>query len=126
MSLCVVTVLAPRGFYLESLRPDEDSATSEGVYVETYRPPQVDRGDVVAITARVAEVYPGGATSGNLPVTTLKRPDIEILESDRPLPDAAVIGTGGRIPPRTVVSNDADGRAAVSWSAKVTSTPSVS
>ena len=106
----VVTVLAPRGFYLESLRPDEDPATSEAVYVETYRPPGVDRGDLVAITARVAEVYPGGATSGNLPVTTLKRPDIEILESDRPLPDAAVIGTGGRIPPRIVVSNDADGR----------------
>lgn len=106
----VVTVVAPRGFYLESLEPDGDPATSEGIYVETIRRPEVAPGDVVSVTSRVAEVYPGGATSGNLPVTTLKRPRIEIRDSGYPLPAPVVIGSGGRIPPDTIVSNDADGR----------------
>ncbi len=107
----VVTALTIRGFYLQSDQPDGDLATSEGIYVETIRRPSVSVGDLVELEGRVGEDWPGGRSSGNLPVTTLKRPDITLLATGQPLPAPVILGTGGRIPPEQIISNDADGYA---------------
>lgn len=107
----IVTVVAPRGFYLESDRPDTSPATSEGLYVDTYRRPDVRPGDLVEVTGRVAEEYPGGPSSGNLPVTMIKAPEIAVVRSNVDPGPPVVIGSGGRVPPGEIISNDADGLA---------------
>jgi predicted extracellular nuclease len=107
----IVVATTARGFYLMSDEPDDDPATSEGIYVETIRRPSVEPGQLVELEGRIGEDYPGGRSSGNLPITTLKRPDVTVIASNRPIPAPTIIGTGGRIPPGEIISNDADGNA---------------
>ena len=107
----IVTAITARGFYLQSDAPDDDPATSEGIYVETIRRPTVTPGDLVELEGRIGEDWPGGRSSGNLPITTFKRPDITTIATGRPIPAPVVIGTGGRIPPSQIISNDSDGPA---------------
>ncbi|HUI37372.1 MAG TPA: endonuclease/exonuclease/phosphatase family protein, partial [Gaiellaceae bacterium] len=58
----------------------------------------------------VQEFRPGGATNGNLTTTELSgTPAVTVLSTGNPLPSAVVVGTGGRIPPDTVIEDDAAG-----------------
>jgi len=106
----VVTAVAPgTDFYMESVEPDGDPATSEGINVKGYRMPTIAVGDLVRVSGRVDEEYPGGPTSGNLSVTKILRARVEVISHDNELPAPAVIGVGGRRPPTRIVSDDADG-----------------
>lgn len=111
----IVTAVTPRGFYAQSQTSDGDPATSEGIYVETIRRPTVLVGSLVRMTGRVGEDYPGGPSSGNLSITTLKRPDLTVLREGVRLPEPTVIGRGGRLAPGAIISNDADGPAEESF-----------
>jgi predicted extracellular nuclease len=105
----VVTARAANGFYLQDPRPDGDQATSEALFVFTSAPPTVTVGDAVVASGRVAEFRPGGASSTNLTTTELTGPSVTVLSSGNPLPAPTVVGIGGRVPPATVIDDDATG-----------------
>ena len=104
----IVTVVQSDGFYLQSITPDNDPATSEGIFVFTDFVPSAHVGDEVTLNARVEEVIPGGGY-GNLSITRLSSPEIEVLSSGNKLPDPMVIGEGGRMPPTEVIDDDTNG-----------------
>jgi predicted extracellular nuclease len=107
--LGVVTARSSNGFWMQDPSPDADPATSEAIFVFTTSTPTAVVGDSVRISGRVQEFRPGGATNGNLTTTELPSPTVTILSSGNPLPSPVVIGTGGRIPPDTVIEDDASG-----------------
>ena len=105
----VATARAANGFYLQDPSPDASPATSEGIFVFTSSAPSVSVGDAVQVAGSVAEFRPGGSDSTNLSTTELTSPSISVLSSGNPLPAPTVIGTGGRVPPSTVIDDDATG-----------------
>jgi len=104
----VVTVLQSDGFYLQSVAPDDDPATSEGIFVLTDSPPSVRIGDQVVLNARVVEDIPGGGY-GNLSITTLRNAEVLVISRGNDLPGPTVIGEGGRIPPTEIIDDDTNG-----------------
>ena len=105
--LGIVTARTTNGFWMQDPNPDADPATSEGIFVFTSSAPTASVGDSVRATGRVQEFRPGGATNGNLTTTELASPSVSVLSSGNPLPAPTVIGTGGRIPPDSIIENDA-------------------
>ncbi len=103
----VVTAAGPAGFWYQDPCPDADVATSEGVYVYTAAAPTVAAGDEIAVNATVSEFRPSSAPSA-LTVTELTQPAITKLGT-RAIPAPVVVGTGGRVPPQTVIDDDANG-----------------
>jgi predicted extracellular nuclease len=108
------------GFYLQSTSVDADPETSEAIFVFTSSAPTVSVGDSVQLVATVSEFRPGGSGSTNLTTTQLSSPVISVLSSGNALPAAAVIGTGGRVPPGTVIDDDATGSVETSGSFEAT------
>ena len=105
----IVTAKAANGYYMQDPSPDANDATSEGIFVFTSSAPSVNVGDAVSVNARVQEFRPGGAASTNLTTTELSSATTTVLSSGNPLPAATVVGTGGRVPPDTVIEDDATG-----------------
>lgn len=106
----IVTAKASNGFYLQDPVGDGDDATSDAIFVFTGGAPTVDVGDEVRITATVDEFRPGGSGGlTNLTITELVSPGISVLSSGNALPAPVVIGSGGRVPPGTVIDDDATG-----------------
>ncbi|WP_240969096.1 endonuclease/exonuclease/phosphatase family protein [Streptomyces sp. HNM0575] len=61
-----------QGFWLQDPKPDDDPATSEGIFVFTgEETPDVEAGDSIRISGKVAEYYPGGEEAGAQSVTQL-------------------------------------------------------
>lgn len=106
--LGVVTGTAVRGFYMQSPIPDDDPATSEGLFVQTIRVPEVTVGDLVTVAGRVAERYPGGSGSANLSVTTMTVPRVTVIGRNHRLPDPVRIGSDRR-PATETISDDSTG-----------------
>jgi len=105
----VVTALRTNGFYLQDTSPDGDVATSEGIFVFTSSAPTVAVGDALTLNGTVSEFRPGGAQT-NLTTTELTQPAaITRISSANLLPAPVVIGRGGRVPPSTVIEDDASG-----------------
>ena len=107
----IVTAKRTNGFYIQDPNPDADEATSEAIFVFTGSAPTVSVGDSVEVTGTVKEFRPGGSNSTNLTTTEIDNPGrtVTILSSGNSLPDPIIIGTGGRIPPSTVIEDDATG-----------------
>jgi predicted extracellular nuclease len=104
------------GFYLQGTSVDADPETSEAIFVFTSTAPTVSVGDSVEVVGTVSEFRPGGSSSANLTTTQLTSPSIALLSSGNALPAATVIGTGGRVPPTTVIEDDATGSVETSGS----------
>lgn len=104
----VVTARSSTGFWFQDPCPDTNPATSEGLFVYTASAPAVVVGDEVAVTGTVSEFRSGGASSTNLTLTELTAPSVTKVGT-RAVPTATVVGTGGRIPPTSVIDNDATG-----------------
>jgi uncharacterized protein len=105
----IVTAVRTNGFYTQDPNPDANDATSEGIFVFTSAAPAVFVGDSVKVTGRVTEFRAGGASSGNLTTTELSSPAVTVLSQSNPLPPTTVVGTGGRVPPDTIIEDDATG-----------------
>nr|WP_244900234.1 endonuclease/exonuclease/phosphatase family protein [Streptomyces nanshensis] len=61
-----------QGFWLQDPKPDDDPATSEGIFVFTgEETPDVEAGDSIRISGDVTEYYPGGEEAGGQSVTQL-------------------------------------------------------
>lgn len=102
----VVTGVVGNGFYLQDPMGDGDIATSDGIFVFTGGAPAVAVQDEVTIVADVLEFRRGSQVEG-LTMTQLN--DIQSITVDGSgalLPDAVVMGSGGRIPPAQTIDSD--------------------
>ena len=104
----VVTGVRSDGFYIEDPVHDNDPATSEGIFVQTEAFPGIEIGDYVQVTGTVTEYRPFSPDT-DLSTTEITMPDVVTLSDNAPLPVPVVLGTGGRIPPGTIIENDAAG-----------------
>ncbi|MFC3576158.1 endonuclease/exonuclease/phosphatase family protein [Streptomyces yaanensis] len=87
----VRTYGSSRGFWIQDPNPDDNPATSEGVFVFTSSTPKVAVGDSVTVTGTVSEYVPGGASSGNQSVTEITKPTVTVLSSGNAVPAPVVI-----------------------------------
>ena len=101
----IVTVTSGIGFYIQSNEPDNDIATSEGIFVFNPGLQKVKPGDLVLVSGEVEETYPGGGF-GELSITQIIYAKYEILSSNNPLPEPIIIGNGGRAAPTEIIDDD--------------------
>ncbi len=102
----IVTVVDSNGFYIQDPVGDGDDATSEGLFLFTGGPPDLDVGDEVDIVGTVSEFVPGGPGTANLSITQIAFPDISVVSSGNQLPDPVVIGSDGREVPTGSIDSD--------------------
>ena len=106
----IVTARANNGFWIQSPTPDSDDATSEGLFIFTSSAPTVAVGDDVRVAGRVTEFRPGGASTFNLNTTEISGSlTVVVRSSGNTIPAPTVIGSGGRIPPSSVINDDGAG-----------------
>jgi len=103
-----VTVVRSNGFYIQSAQPDDDPATSEGLFIFTEFVPSVRVGDSVSLSGRIVDFIPGGGY-GNLSITEMEDPEITVLSSGNPLPIPIILGEGGRTLPSEIIDDDTNG-----------------
>jgi predicted extracellular nuclease len=101
----VVTAVRNNGFWMQDAMPDLNPSTSEAIFVFTSSAPTVASGQAVLVSGLITEFRPGGASSDSLTTTELERvtvtpagPGVAIAPT--------VVGTGGRVPPSTVIEDD--------------------
>ena len=97
----VVTAVSSNGFYLQSLAPDENEATAEGLFVASSRVAAIKVGDRVSVVGIVQE----RAAPGGLSVTRMESPMVKVL-GVAPLPRPVRLGRGGRALPTGIVDDD--------------------
>jgi predicted extracellular nuclease len=102
----VVTAVTGTGFWLQDPQPDNDPATSEGIFVFTKSKPTVTVGDAVTIAGKVSEYRPGGTASTNLTTTEIDTPTVAVSAHGVALPAPTVVH-----PPGKVIEDDATGDA---------------
>jgi predicted extracellular nuclease len=108
----IVTVERSGQFWMQDPTPDSDEATSDGILVfGSGVGALVNVGDHVSVSGRVLEFRPGGMSTDNLTTTEITTPglSVAVLSSGNPLPAPTVVGAGGRMPPSTVIEDDATG-----------------
>ncbi|MEU3318461.1 endonuclease/exonuclease/phosphatase family protein [Streptomyces sp. NPDC006785] len=92
-----------RGFWIQETAPDGDPRTSEGLFVYTgSTAPAVQAGDMVLVSGKVAEYYPGSATQS---ITQITGPRVTVLSSGNALP-APVVLDARSVPGRYVPTAD--------------------
>ncbi len=99
----IVTAVRTNGFYLQD-SGDGNDATSDGIFVFTQTAPTVAVGDAVEVGGKVAEFVSDPGVG--LTQTEIDAPTVTIVSHDNALPDAVVIGAGGRLPPANVIDDD--------------------
>jgi predicted extracellular nuclease len=105
----VVTAASGSGFWMQDPQPDGDPATSEGVFVYTGGAPTVQAGDSVTVGGTVSEYRSGGAGSDSLTTTEITGPTVTVVAGGVTPPAATPVGPGGRVPPSSVIEDDATG-----------------
>lgn len=94
------------GFWMqeEDANVDDDPATSEGIFVFTFFPPAdtIEVGDKVSVEGDVEE----DGSFPDLPLTRLNFVTVTELSAGNPLPEATVVGQGGRTPPTEIIDSD--------------------
>ncbi len=80
-----------KGFWFQDATPDDNPATSEGVFVFTSSAPKVAVGDAVTVSGTVSEYVPGGASTGNQSLTEITKPTVTVVSSGNAVPAATVI-----------------------------------
>ncbi|WAA09729.1 5'-nucleotidase C-terminal domain-containing protein [Fervidibacillus albus] len=90
-------------FYMQSVTPDDNPNTSEGILVYSGGGHSVEVGDIVKVSGTVKEwVITSSKIDIDLPVTEINASNITIEKSDQPLPEPVVLD-----PPTDVIDNDA-------------------
>jgi len=111
----VITAKTSTGFFMQDTDDcvDGDVATSEGIFVNGRTSNAV--GTSVTVSGTVAEVRPGGV-SDNLSTTQVNSPSVKKVAARQSLPSASQVGSGGRVPPASVIEDDATGNVETSGS----------
>jgi predicted extracellular nuclease len=106
----VVVAKSTKGFWIVDPQPDDNDATSEGLFVFTNSAPSQNVGDSVTVSGTVKEFRPGGdGGSGNLSTTELTDPSVKKKGKAKALPEPVKIGPGGRVaPPAPRADNPGD------------------
>jgi uncharacterized protein len=105
----VVTAERPNSFTLQDAVGDANIATSDAILVfATGVGGSVAVGDAVTVTGLVTEFRPGGAASANLTTTEITNPTVTPGGPGVAISETG-IGPGGRVPPTSVIDNDATG-----------------
>jgi VCBS repeat-containing protein len=99
----IVTGVVGNGFYLQDPTGDGNSRTSDGIFVFTTSAPTVAVGDAVQVVGKPAEFVPG---AGSLSITQLVPTSISVQSHGNALPAAVLIGTGGLLPPTSIMEDD--------------------
>jgi hypothetical protein len=104
----VITAKTFNGLFIQDATGDGNVATSDGIFVFTGSTSALPVGSKVLVSGTVSEFRPGGSATGNLTTTEIGNP---VVTPDGPGSAIAstVIGAGGRVPPTTVIENDAGG-----------------
>ncbi|ARI76512.1 FN3 associated domain-containing protein [Halobacillus mangrovi] len=102
----VVTKLdGSNGFYMQSVNPDDNVKTSEGIYVYK-RNDGVNVGDQVTVSGEVNEWREDGySDADDLLTTQITASGLEVTASGQDLPEPVVIGED-RTPPTEIIEND--------------------
>ncbi|MBV2355155.1 endonuclease/exonuclease/phosphatase [Streptomyces sp. J2-1] len=87
----VRTYGSSKGFWYQDPNPDNDPATSEGVFVYTSSTPKVAVGDSVTVSGTVSEFVPGGASGGGQSVTEITKPVVTTVSTGNAVPAPVVI-----------------------------------
>lgn len=106
----IVTMIRAEGFYMQSVSHDENSATSEGIFVHQGLVPTVKPGDEVLVNGLVMERVFDGDPINDLTVTHISNPFVEILSKGNPIPLPVLIGEGGWKPPTETIDGITQGR----------------
>lgn len=94
-----------KGFFIQSVTPDNDDHTSEAIFVySTNAALKPEIGDIVKVNGKVEEYNEGSAS--NLTSTQLRLTTIKTVSKGNELPEPVVLGKNGRIIPSTVIDND--------------------
>ncbi|WP_081988270.1 chitobiase/beta-hexosaminidase C-terminal domain-containing protein [Halobacillus sp. BBL2006] len=102
----VTKVDGSNSFFMQSTNPDDNSKTSEGIYVYK-RTAGVEVGDLVSVTGKVKEWREDGySDADDLLTTEINGSSLEVVSSDQALPEPVVIGDD-RTPPTEIIENDA-------------------
>ena len=98
----IVTATDNRGFYLQDPNGDGNVNTSDAIYVFTGTAPTVTVGDAVSVAGRVTEF------GFDLPVTEINVGvgGVTVLSTGNALPEATLVGVGGRLPPTESIDSD--------------------
>ncbi|MEO0837074.1 MAG: endonuclease, partial [Cyanobacteria bacterium J06642_3] len=104
----IVTAVDTNGFYIQDPTGDGDDATSDALFVFTGSAPGVEVGDELEVAGTVSEFTPGGASTGNLSTTQISNATLTTLSTENDLPEATIIGAGGRVPPTESINDDPD------------------
>lgn len=104
MTRGIVTAVDSNKFFIQDANGDGNDATSDGLLIFVGGGNvTVSVGDEVRITGEVIERFPGGEDTGNLSTTQISFPgEIEVLSNGNALPDAVVLGQGGRAIPTQI------------------------
>ncbi|MET8946552.1 endonuclease/exonuclease/phosphatase family protein [Streptomyces sp. NPDC004542] len=94
-----------KGFWIQDPTPDDNPATSEGVFVFTSSAPKVAAGDSVTVTGTVSEYVPGGSSGGNQSLTEITKPTVTTLSGGNTVPAATVIDADS-VPARYTPAGD--------------------
>nr|WP_307804991.1 endonuclease/exonuclease/phosphatase family protein [Streptomyces sp. VRA16 Mangrove soil] len=84
----VRTTGSSKGFWIQDPDPDDDPATSEGIFVYTGSAPKVAVGDAVAVSGTVSEYV---VSTGNQSLTEISKPTVTVVSSGNAVPAATVI-----------------------------------
>ncbi|MFN3726225.1 MAG: Ig-like domain-containing protein [Allosphingosinicella sp.] len=101
----IVTGVVGNGFYLQDPDGDGNVRTSDAIFVFTGAAPNVAVGDAVSVTGTPEEFVPG---AGSLSITELVASNANVIVSSHgnALPEAVLIGVGGRTPPTEAIEDD--------------------
>ncbi|WP_406345126.1 endonuclease/exonuclease/phosphatase family protein [Streptomyces sp. NBC_00648] len=101
----VRTYGSSKGFWFQDTAPDDNPATSEGVFVFTGSAPTVAVGDAVLVSGTVTEYVPGGLSSGNQSLTQISKPTVTVVSPGNALPTPVTV-TARTVPGRYAPAGD--------------------
>lgn len=94
-----------KGFFIQDNEPDNDPATSEGIFVYTTNSTlKPNLGDLVKVSGTVNEYNEG--SSSNLTSTQITLSSLKTVTPDYGIPAPVVLGKNGRVIPSTVIDDD--------------------
>lgn len=102
----VVTHKVSNGFTMQSISPDDQFCTSEGIFVFTKDYPNVMVADLVRVDGYVDEFTDGEPDDYNLSQTEISKAEYTVIQSDHTLPQPFVIDDMKGSLPTAVIDND--------------------
>jgi predicted extracellular nuclease len=105
----VITAVRPNSLYIQDAIGDGNVATSDAILVfRNGVGAGFTAGQAVLVSGRVTEFRQGGAASPNLTTTEIITPTVTPAGPGAAIAET-VVGQGGRVPPTTVIEDDAGG-----------------